>query len=213
MFGKKQYGDFRHPDFLKASDDRLVDLNPSELNPDQAADPTFGAEEHFLKVSLAGLLELKQYHCPEDLLGSVIGYFNWVNSFPLSEQKASAYQGIVEFYNLPRKRCPTRGGLCLFIGVEVEEWKSLRDGDRGDEVTTPQFRRICAWAEEEIIRQKFENAAAGLLNPMIIARDLGLSEKSEITGKDGEPLQPLTLDPSKLSQDVMEAILSAQNKD
>lgn len=37
---------------------------------------------------------------------------------------------------------------------------------------------------EEIIRtQKFEGASADLLNPNIIARDLGLAEKQEHSGK------------------------------
>jgi hypothetical protein len=45
---------------------------------------------------------------------------------------------------------------------------------------------------DEIIRtQKFQGAAADLLNPNIIARDLGLSEKSEITGANGAPLVPI----------------------
>ncbi|MDC9826565.1 terminase small subunit, partial [Devosia sp. ZB163] len=44
---------------------------------------------------------------------------------------------------------------------------------------------------DEIIRaQKFEGAAAGLLNPNIIARDLGLADKQELTGKGGSPLMP-----------------------
>ena len=43
---------------------------------------------------------------------------------------------------------------------------------------------------EEIIRQqKFEGAAANLLNANIIARDLGLADKAEITGRDGGPIE------------------------
>lgn len=44
-------------------------------------------------------------------------------------------------------------------------------------------------AEEIIRRQKFEGAAADLFNPNIIARDLGLADKSELTGKDGGPIE------------------------
>ena len=37
--------------------------------------------------------------------------------------------------------------------------------------------------------QKFAGAAADLLNANIIARDLGLADKSELTGKDGGPVE------------------------
>ena len=45
-------------------------------------------------------------------------------------------------------------------------------------------------AEEIIRRQKFEGASADLLNANIIARDLGLADKAEFTGKDGADLVP-----------------------
>ncbi len=43
---------------------------------------------------------------------------------------------------------------------------------------------------DEIIRtQKFQGASADLLNANIIARDLGLADKTELTGKDGGPVR------------------------
>ena len=44
--------------------------------------------------------------------------------------------------------------------------------------------------EDCIYNQKFEGAIIGLYNANIIARDLGLSDKNELTGKDGNPLIP-----------------------
>jgi hypothetical protein len=52
------------------------------------------------------------------------------------------------------------------------------------------FIHICTYAEEVIYTHKFEGAAVGAFNANIMARDLGLSEKAEVTGKDGVPLGP-----------------------
>lgn len=42
---------------------------------------------------------------------------------------------------------------------------------------------------DAIRHQKFTGAAADLLNPMIISRDLGLADKSELSGPDGGPME------------------------
>ena len=39
---------------------------------------------------------------------------------------------------------------------------------------------MSAWRRQIIYTQKFEGSAAGLLNPNIIARDLGLNDKQEL---------------------------------
>jgi len=56
---------------------------------------------------------------------------------------------------------------------------------------------------------KFEAAAGGLLNPNIIARDLGLAERTELTGRDGEPIKT-QLDVTKLDSDTMRKLLAAR---
>ena len=60
---------------------------------------------------------------------------------------------------------------------------------------------------EQIIRtQKFEGAAAELLNPNIIARDLGLADRSEHSGPGGGPIR--TLDLSKLSDEALAEMMA-----
>ena len=55
----------------------------------------------------------------------------------------------------------------------------------------------------EIIRtQKFAGAAADLLNANIIARDLGLADKNEVTGKDGGPVEVKELSDLQAAQRV-----------
>jgi hypothetical protein len=100
-------------------------------------------------------------------------YFEWVEANPLKEAQAFAYQGAVTTHELPKMRAMTLMGLCLFLDITRETFGQYRDRNGFADVTT----RI-----DDVIRtQKFEGASAGLLNPNIIARDLGLADKSEIT--------------------------------
>lgn len=118
---------------------------------------------------------------PDDIWAACVEYFEWVEDNPLSEAKAFAYQGEVTIATLPKMRAMTIGGLCLFLDISQQAWSEYRDREGFGEVTT----RV-----EDVIRnQKFTGAAADLLNANIIARDLGLADKSEFTGRDGGPIE------------------------
>jgi len=118
---------------------------------------------------------------PEDLWTACCEYFDWIEQNPLYESEAFAYQGAVTIQELPKMRAMTVASLCIFLDIGVATWNLYRDRQDFVSVTT----RV-----DEIIRtQKFQGAAAGLLNPNIIARDLGLADKSEFTGKDGGAIE------------------------
>ncbi|MBN9550885.1 MAG: DNA-packaging protein [Alphaproteobacteria bacterium] len=119
---------------------------------------------------------------PDDLFAACCEYFEWVEANPLYEAKAFAYQGDVTIKEIPKMRAMTIMGLCIFLDIARRTWDGYRERQDFMPVTT----RV-----EDIIRsQKFEGAAAELLNANIIARDLGLADKTELTGKDGSPLMP-----------------------
>jgi hypothetical protein len=74
-------------------------------------------------------------------------------------------------------RAFTWDGLELYLGVEsLREYKT----------TYKDFSQVITYIGKIISTQKFEGAAAGLLNPNIIARDLGLRDNSDVStnGKD-----------------------------
>lgn len=96
-------------------------------------------------------------------------YFEWVENNPLGE--GIAYQGKVSADALPKMRAMTIGGLCNFLDITVPTWKEY--------CVREDFLYITARTEEIIRQQKFEGASAGLLNPNIIARDLGLADKAQ----------------------------------
>jgi hypothetical protein len=108
----------------------------------------------------------------------------WVEDNPLWEQKITQYKGDVRVVNIAKMRAMTVESLCLFLGVNVDTWREYSKRE--------DFAAVCEWANSCIRQQKFGGAAADLLNPAIIARDLGLADKREITGANGAPLQMIT---------------------
>lgn len=113
------------------------------------------------------------FKTPDDLWEACCEYFAWVEANPLYEAEAFAYQGTVKVESLPKMRAMTVASLCIFLDISFKTWTEYREREDFIQVTT----RV-----DEIVRtQKFQGAAAGLLNPNIIARDLGLIDKSEAT--------------------------------
>ena len=73
--------------------------------------------------------------------------------------------------------------MCFFIGLSRQGWQEYSE--------KPDFSDIVKEIEDVIYSQKFEGAAADLLNSNIIARELGLSDKvqNEHTGANGGAIQ------------------------
>lgn len=100
-------------------------------------------------------------------------YFQWVEDNPLQEQKIISYQGAATKVNADKLRCMTVGGLCLYLDISAQTWNTWRTKNNLSETV-----QKC----DAIIReQKFTGAAADLFNANIIARDLGLVDKQEVT--------------------------------
>lgn len=117
----------------------------------------------------------------EDLWNACVEYFEWVEDNPLWEERIASEAGIPKRIRVEKMRAMTIGGLCVFLDISAETWR-----DWGN--NRPDLSAVLKAVEQIIREQKFGGAAAGLLNANIIARDLGLSDKSEVTGKDGAPL-------------------------
>ena len=118
---------------------------------------------------------------PEQLWSACVEYFQWVEENPLYDDRLVTYQGEATHEPVPKMRAMTIGGLCIFLDVTVKQWAEWREG-RAD------LSEVISQAESIIRMQKFEGAAADLLNANIIARDLGLADKSEHSGPDGAPI-------------------------
>ncbi|OWV44216.1 DNA-packaging protein [Mameliella alba] len=119
---------------------------------------------------------------PDALWSACVEYFEWVESNPLYEDKLVTFQGAATHEPVAKMRAMTIGGLCLFLDIDETTWRAWKD-------SRPDLSTIIVRVERVIYHQKFSGAAADLLNPNIIARDLGLADKSEHSGPNGGPIQ------------------------
>jgi hypothetical protein len=67
----------------------------------------------------------------------------------------------------------TKSGLYLFLDIDNDTWDLYKK--RTD------FIDICSRIEKIIYTQKIEGASVGAFNPSIVARELGLAEKTDLT--------------------------------
>ena len=111
------------------------------------------------------------FDTPSELWESACCYFEWVIDNPLLESKAFAYQGVVTKGEIPKLRAMTKEGLYIHLGIGRSTWDDYKARD--------DFSAVCEDVENIIREQKFTGAAAGLLNPSIIASDLGLDKSIE----------------------------------
>lgn len=130
----------------------------------------------------------------EDLWKASCEYFEWVETNPLMEDKIISFQGVATHEPVAKMRAMTLDGLCIFLDIARRSWADYR--------TRKDFLPTVEQIESVIRGQKFAGAAADLLNANIIARDLGLSDKTELTGKDGGPIETRELSDTEAARRV-----------
>lgn len=119
---------------------------------------------------------------PDALWDACCEYFAWNADNPLYEDNLVTFQGSATHEPIAKMRAMTIAGMCMFLDIDESTWRGWKK-DRAD------FIGVITRAEGVIYRQKFEGASASLLNPNIIARDLGLADTRKMTGPDGGPIQ------------------------
>lgn len=124
----------------------------------------------------------KLNYTPKRLMQRCLDYFKWIEENPLYESKAFAYEGTITLKKVPKMRAMTLEGLSVFLGTGRQSWYEW--GQPGHVLSD-----VVTWANSVIREQKFTGAAADLLNATVISRDLGLADRSEISGPNGGPIQ------------------------
>jgi hypothetical protein len=87
---------------------------------------------------------------------------------------------------VPKMRAFTIKGLCLYLGVNSKYFNEFKErlADTSKPVKNcEEFQEVITAIEETIYQQKFEGAAAGLLNGNLISRELGLVDKQAVDQK------------------------------
>ncbi len=134
----------------------------------------------------------------DQLWEACVEYFVWVDDHPLFEVKVAQYQGVPIDMPVPKMRAMSISGLCVFLGITRETWYQWREVD--------ELKEVVSKVEDVIYTQKFTGAAADLLNANLIGRDLGISEKTEITGKNGGAIQTEEISSRELARRIAFAL-------
>jgi hypothetical protein len=113
-------------------------------------------------------------YTPDELLDKANEYAKWCEANPLMEHKAFGNGTVVQ---LPHMRAMTIQGFCLFANMSVSTWQEYEKDEAYSSIIT-HVRGI-------FFSQKFEGAAADMLNANIIARELGLAD-TQNTNHSGE---------------------------
>lgn len=143
------------------------------------------------------------FKTPEILWEACCEYFAWIDANPLQEEKGFAFQGEVTRASFGKMRAMTLSGLCLFLDIDDSTWREYSKRE--------DFSGVCTRAEKIIYNQKFQGAAADLLNANIIARELGLAEKKEHSGPDGGAIEVSDLSEREIARRIAYALSKATN--
>lgn len=119
---------------------------------------------------------------PAQMRAGIIKYFEYLEDNPLHSVEVVKYQGAAKDHPVPKMRAPTLEGLRVFLGISRTTWAAYRE--------RKGFPAVMEWAEDVLYDWKFQGAAADLLNANIIARDLGLRDRHDVTSDD-EPFDTL----------------------
>lgn len=113
----------------------------------------------------------KIFETPEQLGEACNRYFEWCVDNPLKEQVVFHANGMITKDDLNKMRVFSLEGLCNFIDIAYNTFMNYAKQE--------DFLIVTARVRSIIDNQQFEGAASGFLNPNIIARKLGLTDKQE----------------------------------
>jgi len=116
------------------------------------------------------------------LWAAAVEYFEWVEKNPLYEAELVKFKGSYKTAKLKKSRAMSIKGLMIFLGLSRTTWYNYASRD--------EFKEVCERIDDIIETQNIELASADLLNPQFVARRLGLTDKKELTGANGEKLMP-----------------------
>lgn len=122
------------------------------------------------------------YLTAQEFLDACCVYFKWVDETPLQEEQVFQYKGGIVRADKAKVRPYTKTGLASHLSIPAARLDSYKM--RGGE-----WLEAIELVEQAIYNHKFEHAAAGLMNAMLIVRDLGLADKTELGGmRDAPPV-------------------------
>ncbi|MEO6522210.1 MAG: terminase small subunit [Mucilaginibacter sp.] len=115
----------------------------------------------------------KLFASPSLLWGAACEYFEWCVANPIVDPRSFGGKQKIQ-------RPFTMQGLCLYLNCNTAYFRVFKSRLEETEEIDQDFDTVITCIEETVYQQKFENAAIGVYNQNIIARDLGLVDKQDI---------------------------------
>lgn len=123
----------------------------------------------------------KIYKTPEDLWAAAVDYFKWCEANPwIKNDFIRGGESAGQIVELKTSRPYTIERFCIHAGITIQTFINY-SSRKGYET----FFEISSHIRQIIRTQKFEGAAVGVFNHAIIARDLGLVDKKDLSSSDG----------------------------
>lgn len=116
---------------------------------------------------------------PDLLWESACEYFQYITDNPIETKETKAKPNGKEVTTIEHRRPFTWEGLELFLDIDT-----LRNYKTAE--SHKDFLQVITRIEKVIYSNKFEGATSGIFNANIIARDLGLRDRSDMTTNDKE---------------------------
>lgn len=129
-----------------------------------------------------------RFFTPDEFEQAWIDYFKWCDDNPWVKNEAiKSGDNAGKIIPIPTARPYSEIGFCAFHGLGEHYINHLGNRlETQDDEESQQLAYILTRARAKCRSQKFEGAAVGAFNANIIARDLGMVDKSELK-HDGIP--------------------------
>jgi len=128
----------------------------------------------FLRETKRGKGRPPVFSSPEELWQAATDYFDWVDENPLQEMQYKQAGGEPVPVYVTKMRPYTLAAFCIHAGIGTSTFHDYCNAERHR-----NFSEVTKRINDIIANQKYEGAAAGFLNPNIIALDLGLNKEQK----------------------------------
>jgi len=111
------------------------------------------------------------FETPEIMWEKACGYFTWAKANPLEEEKLFNSSGEILRETVYLARPFSIKAFCLHARITHQTWLNYKNN--------PEFLGVTEQISSISFTQQFDGASVGLFNSNLIARSLGLADKTE----------------------------------
>ena len=118
------------------------------------------------------MVAINRKYTPEEVFDFAVRYFSWAESEAIKAIETAAFRGVVSENLVHKPRVFTLTGLALFMGVNINRFARWR-AEAG-------YSDVMEFIDNVIYEQKYQLGVAGIINPTIVGKELGIDKPQEI---------------------------------